>query len=180
MKHQVIRYSLTATAQFDIDPYPRVHAVVFNHIAQARHWLMLMTADEAMVIHKRHMRLLISGIKVESSQLLEIMTYAIKPGDPTLDDLHYKLLLQFRRARWHERPAEQRVMSNAPSSPAVVKPQRPERPEEYITVTALVAGSDLSPMQARGILRLTETKPAYGWAWPPKELPRIKKILGLR
>jgi hypothetical protein len=179
MKNQE-RYCLTASAQFHIDPFPRVHAAVLPSIAIARHWLMLITANEAMVINGRRMKLLMSGIEVESPQLLEIFSYRRKDDDPCLDDQHYKWLCQFRRGRWHESPAVERVASDATVTPRAAKPERPRRPEEYITVASLVAGTDLSPMQARGILRLSEKKPEHGWAWPPKEVPRIKKLLALR
>jgi hypothetical protein len=181
MKHQD-RYSLTARAQFDIDPYPRVHAAVLFSLPEARHWLDRMMADDESkpLCWNRILLLKSSGIIIESNQLPEVLTYDWKPGDPIIDEQHERWVHQFRVGRWHERPAEECVASNATVTRRAVKPARPRRPSDYVTVTELVANTDLSPQDARGILRVTETKPEFGWAWKKEELPRIRKLLGLK
>lgn len=176
------RYALTARTQFHIDPFPRVHAAVLFSLPEARQWLdeMLGTDEYKPMCWNRILLLKSSGILIESDQLPEILCYDRRVGDPILDEQHQRWVRQFKGGRWHERPAEERVASDATTTPRTMKPARPQRPSGYVTITELVDKSKLTPQEARGILRLTETKPEYGWAWSPEDLPRIKRLLDLR
>lgn len=177
--------SLTATHRLPFDPVPRVMAVKLDDAAQAQLWLNhLARGDE----YRRDGNKLLfnNGMVIESMNLEEVMAHACGVTAPRveLQDRYFDQNNLFRSGRWHERTSEEREREALRSADAPTKreakPRRPERPSGYVTVADVIAGSDLTAPEARAILRTTETKPPYGWAWAPKDVARIRKLLGIK
>jgi hypothetical protein len=60
-------------------------------------------------------------------------------------------------------------------------PKKAGKPDGYITITELCTKWGIKPLHARGCLRASDLeKPEFGWAFSPKDVPKIKKICGVK
>lgn len=152
------------------DQYPRDHVVVFPEAAQAKVWLDKMEHN------------LPEGFTVKSKQIDDIRAAA--DTDWQLDDEHAQWILRFKYGTWDEvhikdEPEVAEAKDNQ-QRPGAKRSTRAQRPDGYVTITDLCASSGVAASDARQILRASFEKPAYGWAFDPKQVPAIKKLCGIK
>lgn len=68
--------------------------------------------------------------------------------------------------------------------PVVIKEPKAAKqkaPDGYITISSLAEMWEMTPGECRAALRNSDLeKPAFGWAFDPKDIPAIAKICGVR
>jgi tRNA U34 5-methylaminomethyl-2-thiouridine-forming methyltransferase MnmC len=153
------------------DQYPRDHIVVFPEAPQAKAWLQRMEQN------------LPPGFTLRSEQMDAIR--AAPDTDWQLDDQHDLWIRRFKYGTWDEvhvkDEPEVADAKEAQRSPRPERSARAQRPDGYVTITELCATSAVPACDARAALRASgRDKPAYGWAFDPKEVPAIKKLVGIR
>jgi hypothetical protein len=155
------------------DVHPRDHVVVFPEAAQAKVWLEQME------------RGLPEGFSVKSEQIDAIRKAA--ETDWQLPEQYTQWIRRFKWGTWderHDKPEAAEPGDDNATVPRASKPDRrarAQRPDGYVTITELCASSGVAPSDARAALRASgRVKPEYGWAFDPKELPAIKKIVGIK
>lgn len=153
------------------DQYPRDHVVVFPEAPQAKAWLQRMEQN------------LPPGFTLRSAQMDAIRAAA--ETDWQLDAEHAQWILRFKYGTWDEvHVKNEPEVEDAIKEKRALRPERNARarcPDGHVTITALCAGSNVLPSDARAILRGSgRDKPAYGWAFNPKEVPAIKKLVGIK
>lgn len=63
----------------------------------------------------------------------------------------------------------------------LAKPKRASVPDGYTTITDLAKSWGVEPSDCRAMLRASSlVKPEYGWAFSNKDVPKIKKICGVK
>jgi len=163
-------YVLYARGHRAPDQYPRDHVVVFPTAECAKVWLSRMEHN------------LPEGFTIKSKQLDEIR--AAVDTDWQLDDDHAQWILRFKYGTWdevHVRDEPEVADAKQAQRPAGVRrAQRAQRPDGYVTITELCNASGIPASEARAILRANFDKPEYGWAFAPKELSKIKKLVGIK
>lgn len=152
------------------DQYPRDHVVVFREAAHARVWLERMEHN------------LPEGFTVKSQQMDQIR---VAPAtDWEMDSDHAQWILRFKYGTWDEvhvkDEPEVADAKEAKRRPGAQRMTRAQRPDGYVTITELCATSGIAASEARAILRANFEKPEYGWAFDPKQLPKIKKLIGIK
>lgn len=177
------RYVIYAKGHRPPDLYPRQHVVVFEQDFHARVWLERMLGNMPYVREGDEL-ILDTGIKLRSEQFDKILSASGQAW--TLPDYYAQWILRFKYGSWDEVIVnEVEATTVQEGKPAVKKikvarEKKIDRPEGYVTVTELVAGKDIKPMNARAALRGAGlVKPDYGWSWPQAELPKIRKIIGI-
>jgi hypothetical protein len=154
------------------DQYPRDHVVVFPTAERAKVWLMKMEHN------------LPEGFTIRSQQMDQIRAAA--ETDWQLDDEHANWILRFKYGTWdevHVKDEPEVAEAKAASPGGVSKAKRAakaQRPDGYVTITELCAASGVAASDARQILRATFDKPEFGWAFDPKQVPAIKKLVGIK
>lgn len=180
MRDQDPRFVIYANWHRPPDIHPRCHVVIFPAAYQALIWLERMLGNTP---HSRESDTILmeSGVKLRSDQLDQILQATKEPWE--LPDHYAQWILRFKYGTWDEVPSVEVEVVAGEIVEKTKKPPRekkPQRPEGYVTVTELVAGKNIKPMNARAALRASGlTKPEYGWAWPKSELPGIRKIIGI-
>lgn len=82
---------------------------------------------------------------------------------------------------WLDKPLGPVKQPKAVKPPKPEKPKKPSVPDGYVTISVWAAEWKLTPMEARAMLRASDLeKPAYGWAFDPKNKNKIKKICGVK
>ncbi len=164
-------YVIYARGHRPPDQYPRNHVVVFPEAPQAKVWLQRMEQN------------LPPGFTLQSQQM-----DAIRSAPDTgwqLDDEHDLWIRRFKYGTWDEvhvkDEPEVADAKEAQRSPRPERSVRAQRPDGYLTITELCASSGVDACDARAALRASgRDKPSYGWAFDPKEVPAIKKLVGIR
>lgn len=167
------RISLAATHQLPIDSFPRVQAVCFDSEAEGKFWLDDLINGED---YKREGRKLIlsSGIVIDSSNLDTVLASKARAG---IDDRYLRQNRQFRKGPWHEQPKEVAVPT-AERKSSLPKEPRAAKPEGFLTAAEVAAQLGVTPFDVRQALRNTGAKkPEFGWAFDPKEVKAIKKLI---
>lgn len=185
MKDQ--RCVIYATGHRPPDVYPRIYVPVFDRADQARSWLMKFLAgkdhsfaDDQTIILETDFT-----IRLRSEQWAQIMAAPIANEEVRADV--YRLILRFKYGTWDEVHVREVVVEDdgtttiAKPAPRRERTPRAQRPDGYVTITELCAASGTPAMIARAALRASgRTKPDYGWAFSPQEVPAIKKLCGLK
>lgn len=160
------------------DQYPRDHVVVFDDAAKAKVWLDRMEHN------------LPAGFTIKSAQIDAIRKAA--STDWQLDNDHAQWILRFKFGTWDEvhprdepevagaKQADEQNKAGQSSRPRSKREAKAQRPDGYVTITELCAHSGVAASDARAILRSHFDKPAYGWAFDPKQVPSIKKLCGIK
>ncbi len=179
-------YVLYARGRRELDTHPRVHVVSFERAETANAWLNKMMGKDP--IEPMENRVLINGwITVTCDRMTEVHNAEAK--DERLPDQYVQWIGQFKYGSWDERPVKDEVetviaedgSTVVKRAPKAVRATKAQRPDGYITITDLCATLGMPAMNARAILRASDmTKPDYGWAFAPKEVPKIKKLLGVK
>lgn len=173
------RYSITAVRTMRDEQHSRVYAAGFYSCYAAKHWLRTIMGNEASTRRGNEL-FLDSGIKLRSYELDEILSHEFTAEEAAwklpLDQL--RLIAAFRRGTWDLDPAP--VVTEVKTTTKIVKDKKPSAPAGFVTVTELVKGTPISAMNARALLRASNyVKPAYGWAFGPKDLPAVRQLLGV-
>jgi hypothetical protein len=162
------------------DQYRRLHTVKFSSIDDAAAWLMKMAHPDRVERIYGTQFICSTGIKISGDRLQEIAE--ANPLEGLVDDLHSAWIARFKYGTWdeiHER--NDPVDGDTPAPPRPERRAKAQRPDGYVTITELCAASGVPAMIARAALRASNlTKPSYGWAFDPKEVPKIKKLCGLK
>lgn len=174
------RFSITAVKMFDGEQHARVYVESFYSAYAAKHWLDAIVGNLGGVVRGNEL-LLEDGIKLRSYELDQIRNYhfTVEEAKWRLPDDCIRTIARFRRGTWNE-PAEPVVTEVVT---VIDKKQRKKRdavPEGFVTVVELCRGTSVQPMIARGLLRASNyVKPSYGWAFGPKDLPAVRKLIGV-
>lgn len=152
------------------DQYPRSHIVKFPEAHQAKVWLTKMEHN------------LPEGFTITAPRMDDIRAAPDTPFQ--LTDEYERWILRFKYGTWDEVHAkDEPEVSDAKQSkdrPRVKRDAKAQRPDGYVTITELCASSGVPASDARAILRANFDKPAYGWAFDKKQLPAIKKLVGIK
>lgn len=183
MKSQ--RCVIYVTGHKSPDQHPRCYAPVFDRPDQARAWLMRFLAGGEFTRDGNDLTFQTSfTIKLRSEQWDSILN-APTSDEPIREDVA-KLIMRFKYGTWDEVPVREVIAQDdgtnvlAKSVPRRERAPRAQRPDGYVTITELCAASGTPAMIARAALRASgRAKPDYGWAFPPNEIPAIKKLCGL-
>lgn len=183
MKDQ--RFVIYATGHRPPDQYSRTYVPVFFTPEDARSWLMKFLAGKEHWFEGEDIILETDfRIKLRSQQWREIMAApivedAVKPEAA-------QLILRFKYGTWEEAHVRNVIVEDDGTTTIAKPAPRPERkakaqrPDGYVTITELCAASGTPAMIARAALRASgRVKPEYGWAFDPKDVPAIKKMIGL-
>lgn len=172
-----IECSLTALARLEGDEHTRTHAVSFTSLEEGRAWLDRMANGEGWCLTRPN-ELTIShagGIRIRSAELDRILE--AKPG--AISDQYERWINQFRLGPWetppasHEEPEVKRARVAKEAAP-----ERAKRPEGFITVAEIAKQLKVKPFDIRQALRNSgAVKPEFGWAFDPKEVAAIKKLI---
>lgn len=97
-------------------------------------------------------------------------------------------VLRFKLGSWEENHTKDEVEETTDEGqvvkvkkPKAEKPKRPTKPDNYITIGELCDQWGIKPLHARTALRASDlVKPDFGWAFDPKDVPKIKKLCGVK
>jgi hypothetical protein len=172
------RYVIYARGHKPPDVHPRSYVPVMTDPAYAHAWLEFFLEGEEYRREGDTLHL-DSGIRVKSEQLDAILN---TPPVLELREDDNRRILRFKYGSWDESRAKPPPKNNGvETTRRIERERRPERPPGYVTITDLCAGSGVLPMIARAALRASgREKPAYGWAFDPKDVPAIKLICGIK
>lgn len=149
------------------DQYPRDHVVIFTTAEQAKVWLTKMERN------------LPEGFTIRSDQMEQIRAAADTDWQP--DNDHEQWILRFKYGTWDEVHAkDEPEVAEAKCQPRSKRQAKAQRPDGYVTITELCANSGVPASDARAILRAQFEKPTFGWAFDPKQVPAIKKLIGIK
>ena len=174
-------YSITAIRLMESEEHARVYAANFYSCYAAKHWLRVIMGNEGAVRRGYELHL-DSGIKLRSYQLDAILGYEMTAEEEAwhlpMDSL--RMIAMFRRGEWELKP-EPTVTETITTKQSKAKQlAHAVRPEGYVTVTELCKGTPVAPTIARALLRASNyVKPAYGWAFGPQDLPKVKQLIGV-
>lgn len=178
--HRPCRFALTAVYNFPGEEFARIHAVCFHDCYGARVWLEMMIGNEPMT-RRGHELHLDSGIKVRSFELQKILDYQFKDDEAKyhLPMEYVKWIARFRRGTWDD-PKEPIITEAKVTVKTKTVIKQEEAPQGYVSVADLCKGTAVKPMNARALLRASKyVKPIYGWSFGPKDLPAVKKLIGV-
>ena len=164
-------YVIYARGHRPPDQFPRDHVVVFPEAPQAKVWLQRMEQN------------LPPGFTLRSEQMDAIR--AAPDTDWQVPDEYDLWIRRFKYGTWDEVHAKDEPevadAKEAKRSPRPERSARAQRPDGFVTITELCASSAIPASDARAVLRAHgKEKPPYGWAFDPKEVPAIKKLVGIR
>jgi len=162
------------------DEFPRIHVVTLKDATVARAWLQCFAGHDIYPVENilEH-----GSFTVKCSRMAEIIDHG--PTDHELDKQYQRWILQFKYGSWETLRIKTHEPTNneGPSAPPPKAP-KPERvskasvPSGYVRISELATTWGVSGMIARQALRVSgRTKPEYGWAFDPKEVPDIKKLV---
>jgi hypothetical protein len=179
------QFVIYATGHRQSDQYSRTYVPVFDRADHARAWLTKFLAGCEHRLDGNDIILETDfTIRLRSEQWQRIMAAPIA-NEPVRDDVA-RLILRFKHGTWDEVHVREVVVDDdgtntlAKPAPRRERSPRAQCPDGYVTITELCAASGTPAMIARAALRASgRPKPDYGWAFPPNEVPAIKKLCGL-
>lgn len=187
------RYVIYATARLPHDAYSRQYVPVFTDPVYAKRWLMRMLFNLDWT-RRGNWISTNTGLKLRSDQMEDILSAA--DSDEPLKGDDFKMIQQFKHGGWESQPPgprdpepEDGGTDDAPSpkpvkaksAPKAVKSSKAQRPDGYVTITELAATWGIKASDCRASLRVSDlVKPDYGWAFAEKDIPKIKKICGVK
>jgi mRNA-degrading endonuclease YafQ of YafQ-DinJ toxin-antitoxin module len=186
MKKSDIRFVLYASGHRVPDVYSRSYVPVFYTAHEARSWLDRFIAGKPYERDGNTIRMTAEfDIAIRSEQLDEILAAPLA-NEPLRAD-YAQHILRFKYGTWDEVHAKPDLLEDSDDGMVVNKMPKPDRaarvdkPDAFVTITELCATSGVLPRIARAALRASgREKPAYGWAFDPKEVPDIKKLIGVQ
>lgn len=177
--------SFTAIRLMEGEMHSRTFTKAYSQLYAAKVWLRTMMGDEAGVRVGNEIRL-DGGIKIRCFEFDKVMSYELSKEESQwrIDEADLTMIARFRRGRWEipkeivtEVPQDVVTMKQSKRTP---KEQKATLPTGFVTITELCKGTPVPATMARALLRASHyTKPSYGWAFGPKDLPDVKKLIGL-
>lgn len=168
------RYPIYAKGFLDGDPFTRMMVPIFSEAHQAR------TFIETFIGCDEHHRVgclitLDPTFTLRAEEMDRIMDARLEGWE--LPAKYERMIFRFKYGNFDGmRPKENAIVATA--APRRERERRPDRPTGYVTISDLAATWNVLPMHARAALRASGLeKPAYGWAFDPKEVDAIKKIV---
>lgn len=180
------RYVLYFRGHRPPDVYPRTWVPVFFDPAVAKA-LVLRFIGTSELERFHNVITLPDGMTLTCEQLDEVM--AADETGVELNPDHLRNVLRFKLGSWEEDHSKSDEVEETTDTGEVVKvkkpkPEKPKRatkPDNYITIGELCTRWNIKPLHARTCLRASDlVKPGYGWAFDPKDVPKIKKICGVK
>lgn len=185
------RYVLYARGHRPPDEHTRQHVVIFDDPEHAKVWLTKFLGTQP---HSRQGEFILfddPNLKIKSEQLDEIL--AADDTSWQLPDQYNQWILQFKYGNWDEDHSSKdktievvkddgtTEIVKTPKVKAEPKPKREGKPDGYLTIGELCTKWNIKPLHARTCLRASDlVKPDYGWAFAPKDVPKIAKICGVK
>ena len=195
--HDRRRYVLYARGHREPDEHPRIFTPMFEDPSRAKIWLTKFLGSYGYERVGNRLNLTDTKFSVEAAELDEI--FAAEDIEWTMPDSEAKLIARFLRGTWdedHTKPVEQLVEvvgEGEDGEPVVVavtkgvkakkeaKPKKAGKPDGYITIGELCTKWNIKPLHARTCLRASDlVKPDFGWAFAPADVPKIKKLCGVK
>jgi hypothetical protein len=185
------RYVLYARGHRPPDEHTRIHVVIFEDPAQAKTWLLKFLANLPHTKDGKFIQVDSLPMNVQSEQLEEIL--AAEDTSWRLPDHYNQWILQFKYGSWDEDHSKKddteevtkddgtTEIVKVPKPKREAKPKREGKPDNYVTIGELCDKWKIKPLHARTCLRASDmVKPEYGWAFDPKDVPKIAKICGVK
>lgn len=184
MKSSDTRFVIYANGHRAPDVYSRSYVPVFSTAHAARAWLEQFLARHEYERDGNVIRLRTDfDIRLRSEQLDAILAAPL--SNEPVEAEHKQWILRFKYGTWDEVHTKNELMADGEAgiivnrAPRPERERRPDRPDAFVTITELCSASGVLPRIARAALRASgRTKPAYGWAFAPNEVPEIKKLIG--
>ena len=174
-----MRYVLYCHGRLPDDPYPRILVPIFDEAHQARTFVEeFVGADE---YRRGGDRLYLpDGFILRAQYLTDILNTKLEGWE--LPERKARWAFRFRHSpAWDGMGVVKRPVPPTDSAPRVERERRSDRPPGFVTITDLCNASGILPMHARAALRAEGLeKPPYGWAFDPKDVPRIREICGIK
>lgn len=177
--------SLTAICMMEGEQHSRVFSIGYTQLYAAKVWLKTMMGDESGVRVGHEIRL-DGGIKIRCFELDQVLNYELSKEESqwAIAAADLKMIVRFRRGSW---VIPDKVITDQPQDTVTIKQlkrtakqQRESMPSGYVTITELCKGTPVPATMARALLRASNyTKPSYGWSFSQKDLPDVRKLIGL-
>lgn len=183
------RYVLYFRGHRSPDIHPRIWVPIFFDPAVAKA-LVLRFCGNGPLERFHNVITLPDGMTLTCDQLDEVM--AADETGVELNADHARNVLRFKLGSWEEDHSSsitevEQVTDDGEVVKVKIKPPKPEKPkraakpDNYITIGELCTKWNIKPLHARTALRASDlVKPEYGWAFDPKDVPKIKKICGVK
>lgn len=191
------RYVIYASNRLPSDTFLRQYIPVFTDATYAKRWLMRMLFNLDWTRQGNNISTN-TALRIRSEQLEDIL--AAEDSDQPLKAEDFQRISQFKHGGWEkniEAPPEPEPedggtddkpgTNDAPKpvatkkAPKAVKAPKSSVPDGYVTITALADTWGMKASDCRAMLRASDlVKPDYGWAFGPKEIPKIKKLCGVK
>lgn len=167
------RYPIYAKGRLDGDPFARIMVPIFTEAHQARTFIETFIGCDD--YHRDGDVLELGSFTLKAEQMDRILGASLEGWE--LPSKYERLILSFKYGSYGmPRPKEDALVTTA--APRRERERRPDRPPGFVTISDLAATWNVLPMHARAALRASGLeKPAYGWAFDPKEVDAIKKIV---
>lgn len=189
------RYVIYASARLSQDTYLRQYVPVFTDVDYAKRWLMRMLHGFDWTRQGNWISTG-SSLKLRSDQLEDILN--APDSDEPLKPDDFTRVQQFKYGSWEARSSpsyepEPQGADGTEDTPVDTKPvasksaSRPVKsskasvPPGYVTITDLAATWGMKASDCRAILRGSNLeKPSYGWCFAEGDIPKIKKLCGVK
>lgn len=169
------------------DTHPRFWVPVFFDPALAKAVLIRFFGNSSYE-QDGHTFTLDSGFTAQCEQLDEV--WDADHTQVTIPEDMARTVLRFKLGSWEEDHSKSDEVEETTTETGEVvkvkkpKPEKPKRavkPDNYITIGELCEQWGIKPLHARTALRASDlVKPDYGWSFDPKDVPKIKKICGVK
>jgi hypothetical protein len=168
-----MRYVLYCKAKMPTDEFSRMYVPIYTEAHKARTFLEEFIGPDEYT-REGTVITLHSGAELKAEFLDDILAAKLEGWElPALDS---RRILRFKYGSWDGMSIKPRL-GTEPSEPKPERDKRPEKPQGFVTITELAQSWGILPMHARAALRNSgREKPAYGWAFDPKEAEAIKRI----
>lgn len=169
-----MRFVIYLMGKLPTDPYSRIYVPIFSEAHKARAFLEeFIGLDE--YTREGNVLTLADGFTIKAEYLDDILAAELEGWEvPRLDASR---ILRFRHSPYWDGMAAKPIKGDEPTQPRAAREKRPEKPADFVTITELALSWGILPMHARAALRASgREKPAYGWAFDPKEVEEIKKL----
>lgn len=169
-----MRYVIYCKGRRPCDEHARIFTPIFEDPAAAKAFIVAFMGNEP-IIPELNILAWGEGFTLKCAHLDVVLA----AGDGVMPSFYDRQILQFKYGSWDAAPKAKDPVEHTPNAkaPSLTRERRPARPTGYMTITELASAWDIPALHARAALRASNrTKPAYGWAFDPKDVDAIKAI----